>query len=217
MDEQTRRDYLAALGIEVWLPRFEQAKLPTPQPVDGWAQLNTEIEQCTQCDLCQSRQQVVLGAGNQQAEVLWVTEAPNLEAEQQALPFVDKTAALFDEILRALQLTRASVFITHTTKCRPPEDRDPKSAELLACRDFLAREIALVQPKVIIALGRVAAQNLLQSKTKITELRAANYTYTGIPLFVTYHPAYLLRKLSEKPQVWQDLQPVCSLLSADKK
>jgi len=215
MDEQTRREYLAAMGIDVWLPRFEPAKPQSAAPEDSWEQLQAEVEQCSRCDLCQSRNNVVHGVGHRPADVLWITESPNAEEEQQAAPLMDKTAALFDEILRAMQLTRESVFITHITKCRPVEDKDPKSGELLACREFLAREIALVQPKVIIALGRVAAQSLLESKVKVSELRQAHYDYLGIPLFVTYHPAYLLRKLSEKPQVWQDLQPVCTLLSAD--
>jgi len=211
MDNVTRLQYLSAMGIDVWVPRgaenIEQAAAEYVEPLqDTWESLNAEISSCEQCELCQTRQQAVCGSGHQQTDFLWLSDAPSLQDEQQGAAFSDQTAELFDEILRAMQLDRNSIFVTHSVKCRPLNDNKAKSSELAACRLFLEREIALVQPKMIFAVGRIAAQQLLQSKLTISELRQGPHEYNGIPVAVIYHPAYLLRKLSEKAAMWQDLQ-----------
>ncbi len=225
MDNSTRLQYLSAMGIDVWVPRRVEeeretvTKIVAPEPKsveDNWDTLNAEMMACQQCDLCQTRQQVVPGAGNHHADYLWVTEAPSLEDEQQGKPFADHSGRLLTEMLRAMNLTREDVFITHIVKCRPPEDKDPKVKELEACEHYLQRQIALIQPKIIIAVGRVAAHKLLQSKVPLAELRESVHEFSGIPLLTTYHPAYLLRSLTEKPKAWQDMLRVLTLFEKVK-
>jgi len=207
MDNSTRIQYLSAMGIDVWVPRVTENTSELVEPLqDTWDALQADINACQQCELCQTRQQPVCGSGNQQAEFLWLTEAPNEQEEQQGAAFTDQTAELFDEILRAVGLNRSAIFTTHIVKCRPAEDKDPKVGELQACDAFLQREIAMLQPKRIFALGRIAAQQLLNTKVSVSELRQTAHEYQGIPVTVLYHPAYLLRKLSEKASMWSDLQ-----------
>lgn len=210
MDNTTRLQYLSAMGIAVWVPRYAEESaitedLAVETEEDNWEVLQAEMAVCQQCDLYQSRQQVVPGAGNRQADFFWVTEAPSLEDEQQGIPFADHSAELLTEMLRAMKLNREEVFITHIVKCRPPEDRDPRVKELEACDQYLQRQIALVKPKIMIALGRVAAHKLLKSKAPLAELRESVHEFSGIPLLTIYHPAYLLRSLTEKSKVWQDI------------
>ena len=220
MDNTTRLHYLSAMGIDVWVPRNTQesvaAEVVLPDVEDSWDILQAEMMVCQQCDLYQSRYQVVPGAGNQRADFLWVTEAPSLEDEQQGLPFADHSGELLTEMLRAMQLSRDDVFITHIVKCRPADDRDPKAPELATCEHYLQRQIALIQPKIIIAVGRIAAHKLLQSKAPLAELRETVHEFSGIPLLTIYHPAYLLRSLTEKPKAWQDMQRALTLFEKVK-
>ncbi|CAB5500950.1 Uracil-DNA glycosylase, family 4 (EC [Bathymodiolus thermophilus thioautotrophic gill symbiont] len=211
MDNTTRLQYLAAMGIDVWVPRYVDEGAAAQE--DSWEVLNAEMQACQLCALSHTRQQVVIGSGNQQADWFWVTEAPSLEDEQQGEPFADNTSELFIEMLRAMQLNKDEIFMTHIVKCRPVEDHDPKVAELNACAPFLARQISLVQPKIIIAVGRIAAHQLLQSKASLGELRETSYEFSGIPLVVMYHPAYLLRSLTKKREAWQDMQRALSFFS----
>jgi len=218
MDNATRLQYLAAMGIDVWVPRYAEADAETQARVidsqeDSWEVLNAEMRACQLCALSESRQQVVIGSGNQQADWLWVTEEPSLEDEQQGMPFADEAGELLTEMLRAMQLNKDEIFMTHIVKCRPAEDHDPKVAELKACAPFLARQISLIQPKIIIAVGRIAAHQLLQSKTSLGELRETSHEFSGIPLVVMYHPAYLLRSLTKKREAWQDMQRALSVFS----
>ena len=218
MDNSTRLQYLSAMGIDVWVPRYakEGEAVVAEAEIESWESLQAEMLTCQQCDLSQSRHQVVLGSGNPQADYLWVTEAPSEEDDQQGLPFSDHSGDLLNEMLRAMKLSREAVFITHIVKCRPPEDRDPRVKELDACGQFLQRQISLVQPKIIIAVGRVAAQKLLQSKKPLAELRESEHELYGIPLLTIYHPAYLLRSLTEKSKAWQDMQRALTLLEKVK-
>jgi len=221
MDNTTRLQYLSAMDIDVWVPRATEENAATEVlaaevEVDNWETLQTEMSVCQQCDLSQSRHQVVLGSGNQHADFLWVTEAPSQEDEQQGIPFADHSGELLTEMLRAMKLNREDVFITHIVKCRPPEDRDPRVKELEACEDYLQRQIALLQPKIIIAVGRIAAQKLLHNKAPLAELRESEHKFSGIPLLAIYHPAYLLRSLTEKPKAWQDMQRALTLFEKVK-
>jgi len=219
MNNATRLQYLSAMGIDVWVPRnadpgAETQELSNDYVEDSWDVLNAEMQACQLCALCESRAQVVVGSGNQQADWLWVTEEPSLEDEQQGVPFADMaTSELLTEILRAMHLKKAEVFITHIVKCRPEQGRDPKVQELSACAPFLARQISLLQPKVIVAVGRIAAHELLQSKASLVELRETTHEFSGIPLVVMYHPAYLLRALTKKQDAWQDMQRALTLFS----
>lgn len=210
MDNATRLQYLSAMGIDVWVPRVDAPA------EDDWESLSAEMLACQQCDLCQSRQQVVIGAGNQHADYMWITEAPSFEDDKQGQPFADDSAELFTEMLRAMQLSREQVYITHIVKCRPAKDRDPRQQELIACAGFLQRQIALIQPKIIIAVGRIAAQKLLQSKAPLAELRGIEHQFSGIPLIAIYHPAYLLRALTEKSKAWHDMRIGLTLVNKTK-
>lgn len=211
--EHQRRAYLQAMGIDVWLPRDAAEPEDRPIAVAGtagaealdWDELRQCIADCTRCELAESRRQTVFGIGNRDADWMIVGEAPGAEEDRRGEPFVGRAGQMLDEILRAIGQSRDSVFIANTLKCRPPDNRDPKPAEAAACRDYLERQIALVQPKVILAVGKIAAQNLLGCDDPVAAMRDRAHDHNGIPLVVTYHPAYLLRSPSQKRKVWSDL------------
>lgn len=176
-----------------------------------WGELHEAVAACVACPLHQSRRQVVFGVGHRQAHWMIVGEAPGEQEDRQGAPFVGPSGQLLDSMLRALGLTRdestpdRQVFITNTLKCRPPGNRNPASDELQQCEAFLQRQIALVQPRMILAMGRFAVQSLLRSTEPIGKLRGRVHRYQGVPLVVTYHPAYLLRNLADKARAWEDL------------
>ncbi len=172
----------------------------------NWSTLLQQVAVCTACELHRSRTQTVLGMGNQQAEWLFIGEAPVEEEEAQGLPFVGVVGQLLDAMLYAIGLKREDIYLTNIVKCRPPTDRNPKSAEIALCQPLLQQQIALLAPKIIIALGQVAASHLLDTTTPISQLRGELFEYQGIPLIATYHPAYLLRRPTEKRRSWQDLK-----------
>ncbi len=187
----------------------------TPMPdvlSSSWPELQSMVQQCSQCDLHSSRTQVVFGAGNQNARLLLVGEAPKQDEEEQGMPFVGEAGDLLTAMLKAIDLQREDVYITNIVKCRPAENRHPQPAELDACHQYLHRQIALLQPKVIFAIGAMASQTLLKSSKNIGVLRGQAHNFEGIPLVASFHPAYLLRKPSEKRKAWQDLLQVKSLL-----
>jgi DNA polymerase len=207
--EQQRRAYLRAMGIDVWLPRNE-AEPESPvalAPADGmdWSELRDCVANCTRCELAQSRTNTVFGVGNPNADWLIIGEAPGAEEDRRGEPFVGRAGKLLDEMLRAIGQCRDSVFIANILKCRPPNNRDPKAEESAACRQYLERQIELVQPRIILAVGKIAAQNLLRSDEPVGRMRGRAHELGGIPLVVTYHPAYLLRSPSQKSKSWSDL------------
>jgi uracil-DNA glycosylase len=177
----------------------------------GWPALREAVAGCTACKLCTGRKQTVFGVGNERAHWMIVGEAPGEQEDLQGEPFVGKSGQLLDNMLRALGLTRGEappekqVYIANTVKCRPPGNRNPEPAELARCESFLIRQIALVQPRVILAMGRFAVQSLLRSTEPIGRLRGQVHQYQGVPLIVTYHPAYLLRNPEDKSRSWDDL------------
>ncbi|MEM1175021.1 MAG: uracil-DNA glycosylase [Pseudomonadota bacterium] len=210
--EQQRRAYLDALGIDVWLPRDGADPLESGEAVidDGpiavdWESLATQVSACQRCELAASRTQTVFGVGNRQADWMVIGEAPGAEEDRRGEPFVGRAGQLLDEMLRAVGLSRDGVFIANILKCRPPNNRDPKQDEADACRGYLEQQIALVQPKVILAVGRIAAQQLLGRDDPVGRLRGQAHQLGDIPVIVTYHPAYLLRRPSEKARSWTDL------------
>ncbi|CAD5374185.1 DNA polymerase [Rubrivivax sp. A210] len=177
-----------------------------------WPQLREAVAACRACGLCESRSQTVFGTGHPQAHWMVVGEAPGEQEDRQGEPFVGPSGLLLDRMLAALQLTRADdgppaerVYIANTLKCRPPRNRNPAPDELAQCEPFLLRQIELVRPRLILAMGRFAVQALLRSDAPIGRLRGQVHRYHGVPLVVTYHPAYLLRTLADKAKAWDDL------------
>lgn len=183
-----------------------------------WPALRAAVAACQACALCESRTQTVFGVGNPRAHWMIVGEAPGEQEDLRGEPFVGPAGQLLDAMLKALGLTRSEappeqqVFIANTLKCRPPRNRNPEPAELARCEPFLRRQLALVQPKVILAMGRFAVQSLLRSDDAIGRLRGRVHRYEGVPLIVTYHPAYLLRQPADKGKAWEDLCLAASLL-----
>lgn len=197
------------LGIgPVWRLR-EQADASTPatQPLTySWDTLADAVAHCTACKLHTSRTQGVLGVGDQQADWLIIGEAPGAEEDAQGEPFVGQAGKLLDAMLASIGLTRGdNVYITNILKSRPPGNRNPEPDEIAACRPYLLAQIELIRPKIILALGRVAAQSLLDSDEAVGRLRGKAHQFEGVPLVVTYHPAYLLRNLPDKAKAWEDL------------
>ncbi|RZT41959.1 uracil-DNA glycosylase [Cupriavidus agavae] len=171
-----------------------------------WPALSEAVAGCTACGLCNTRTHTVFGVGDQRAEWMFVGEAPGENEDLQGEPFVGQAGKLLDNMLGALGLARdRNVYIANVLKCRPPGNRNPEPDEVALCEPHLKRQIALIQPKVIVVLGRFAAQTLLRSDTPIGKLRGTIYAYEGIPVVVTYHPAYLLRTLTDKARAWEDL------------
>jgi uracil-DNA glycosylase family 4 len=209
--EQQRRAYLEALGIDVWVPRDHvDPEIEVAEPVvaaDGldWTALRDTVAACTRCKLHESRTQTVFGVGNPNADWMIIGEAPGAEEDRRGEPFVGRAGKLLDEMLQAAGQGRESVFIANILKCRPPNNRDPEPAESAECRRYLERQIELVQPKIILAVGRIAAHLLLETDTPVGRLRGTTHYLDKTPLIVTYHPAYLLRSPSQKRKSWDDL------------
>lgn len=184
---------------------------PSAVAAMAWPELREAVAACTACGLCEGRRQTVFGVGNERAHWMIVGEAPGEQEDRQGEPFVGKSGQLLDNMLRAVSLGRAEasperqVYIANTVKCRPPGNRNPDPSELATCEPFLARQVQLVQPKVILAMGRFAVQSLLRSAEPIGRLRGKVHDYLGVPLVVTYHPAYLLRQSADKAKAWDDL------------
>ncbi|MEA3363264.1 MAG: uracil-DNA glycosylase [Thermodesulfobacteriota bacterium] len=175
-------------------------------------ELETRLSGCSLCSLSGQRKNVVFGAGNPQARVVLVGEAPGREEDEKGYPFVGEAGKLLDKILLAMHLSREKVYICNVLKCRPPGNRDPQTDEIAACEPFLKQQLALIQPEVIVTLGRFAAQELLKTTKPIGKLRGQWHEYAGIPLMPTFHPAYLLRNPSGKRPVWEDMKQVMQRL-----
>lgn len=178
------------------------------QPRGSLGGIREEIGDCRRCKLSDRRTNIVFGAGYHKARLMFVGEGPGQDEDLQGEPFVGAAGKLLDKMIRAMTLERSEVYIANIVKCRPPRNRDPEPDEVAACEPFLKQQIAVVQPEVIVALGRCAAQTLLRDQTAISRLRGKWREYEGRALMPTFHPAYLLRNASEKKWVWHDLQEV---------
>ena len=211
----TRDDVLAELGL---MPRWRlRAPVHPPdraQPEDRlariarlpWPELVADIAACSACTLCRTRNRTVPGVGDTSAEWLFVGEAPGAEEDARGEPFVGQAGRLLDNMLAALGMNRErNVYIANVLKCRPPNNRTPEPLEVESCRPYLERQVTLIAPRLIVALGRSAASLLLGTDASIASLRGRVHRYRGIPLVVTYHPAYLLRNLHDKARAWEDL------------
>ena len=234
MHPERRRQYLEAIGIELWRARTARAiggatalaparaaapaapaSFPALAPAASaelaaqWQALRDEVLTCQRCPLHTTRTQGVFGVGPTRADWLVIGEAPGAEEDRRGEPFVGAAGQLLDAMLRAIGLDRRSnVYIANVLKSRPPGNRDPKPEEVAACLPYLERQIALLQPKIMLAVGRIAAQNLLATDTALGRLRGRVHYFgaRNTPLVVTYHPAYLLRTPAEKRKAWEDLK-----------
>lgn len=174
-------------------------------PLDS---LKKEALSCAKCDLSKTRKHVVFGAGSLKAKLMFVGEAPGREEDLQGLPFVGRAGKLLTKIIESIGLKREDVYIANILKCRPPDNRNPLPTEIMTCEDYLIRQIELIKPRVICALGKFAAQTLLRSQEPISRIRGKFYDYHGAKLIPTFHPAYLLRNPNEKRSVWEDMKKI---------
>jgi uracil-DNA glycosylase len=194
-----RATVLAEMGIApVWRLRAKQTV--------GWAPLKAAVSGCVKCGLHKTRTQTVFGVGDENADWMLIGEAPGAEEDRLGDPFVGQAGKLLDNMLAAIQLSRRkNVYIANVLKCRPPGNRNPTPEEVAQCSPHLLQQIELIKPKLILAMGRFAAQTLLETGASIASLRGRVHRYAGVPLIVTYHPAYLLRTLEDKAKAWEDL------------
>ena len=220
MSEPERRAaYLQALGIDEWVLRHPVRTLSSPTVddqqtaaaaavSDPWLVLRERVAQCTRCSLHQGRTQTVFGVGDSRADWMVVGEAPGAEEDLRGEPFVGAAGQLLNAMLAAIDLPRETVFIANILKCRPPENRDPAVEEVAQCLPYLQQQVELVQPRIILAFGRIAAQNLLGTDQPLGKLRGTVHHFgpQRVPVVVTYHPAYLLRSPNEKRKAWEDLK-----------
>ena len=193
-------------------PRPDRVTTPSAEGAEGWASLETRVQHCERCELHCTRTQTVFGTGLRTARWMFVGEAPGEQEDLQGQPFVGRAGQLLNEMIYAVGFQREEVYIANVLKCRPPKNRDPSASESEACEPYLQEQLKLVQPQMIVAVGRIAAQNLLKTETPIGKLRGQVHHYEGIPLVVTYHPAYLLRSQTEKRRAWEDLKLAKSVL-----
>lgn len=181
---------------------------PLSESAAALAALAAEAAVCTRCRLAQGRHLVVFGSGDPAADLMFIGEGPGAEEDRQGLPFVGPAGELLTKIIQAMDLTRDQVYIANVVKCRPPGNRDPQPEEVAACRGYLERQIDLVQPRVIVALGKTAAQTLLGNESPVGRMRGQWFAVRGVPTLVTYHPAALLRNPALKRPTWDDMQQV---------
>jgi uracil-DNA glycosylase len=207
-----RSAILAEMGLApVWRLRARpQNETPAPAaPVkfaEAWAELKQAVSGCTRCGLSKTRTQTVFGVGDETADWMLIGEAPGAEEDRLGDPFVGQAGRLLDNMLATIDLDRKkNVYIANVLKCRPPGNRNPEPEEVAQCSPHLLKQIELVKPKLIVAMGRFAAQTLLNTEASIASLRGKVHRYAGVPLIVTYHPAYLLRNLPDKAKAWADL------------
>jgi len=200
-----RAAVLAEMGIApIWKLRTKEA--PEEIPARGWIPLKASVSGCTKCGLHKTRTQTVFGVGDENADWMLIGEAPGAEEDRLGDPFVGQAGKLLDNMLAAIGLSRRkNVYIANVLKCRPPGNRKPTPEEVAQCSPHLLQQIELIKPKLIVAMGRFAAQTLLETGASIASLRGRVHRYAGVPLIVTYHPAYLLRTLEDKAKAWEDL------------
>jgi DNA polymerase len=239
MNEEKRLYYLDQMGVQVWVPqdsvelvsdemsKVDSLNLEIDKPggtkdvkadisLCNLEELKLTVANCMQCELHRTRTQTVFGKGHPAAEWLIIGEAPGADEDKAGEPFAGKAGQLLTSMLRAMGLAREEVYIANVLKCRPPNNRDPKSNEITSCSSYLRKQIELIQPKIILVVGRIAAQSLLNSDMPIGKMRGQKYLYqdTKIPVVATYHPAYLLRSPQQKRNAWEDLKYALELYAA---
>src|SRR5450432_3679765 len=184
---------------------------------DSLLKIRTDLGECTRCKLSRTRNKIVFGDGNAKAELVFVGEGPGHDEDLQGLPFVGRAGKLLTQMIEAMGLQRRDVYICNVVKCRPPQNRAPERDEVGACSPFLTRQLDAIAPKVIVCLGNIAAQTLLETTRGISHFRGQWQEFRGFPLMATYHPAYLLRNPAAKGEVWKDLQKVMAVLGLEAR
>ena len=216
--DSRRSSALDALGVTAYVRRHGPSIAPAAQIAAGpvamdWKTLAATVRECTQCGLCATRTQTVFGTGDIRARLMVIGEAPGADEDRQGEPFVGRAGQLLNSMLRAAGFERPQVYIANVLKCRPPNNRDPATEETDRCLPYLRRQIELVDPVVILCVGRVAAQRLLERDEPIARMRGRIHRLGNRPVIVTYHPAYLLRSPTEKRKSWEDLQLTMGVLA----
>lgn len=202
---------LEIFGGPLYMPEDNTNPKKEPDPVnhnDPLSQFNHEIQTCTKCSLGETRTNFVFGVGNPNADLMFVGEAPGEKEDLAGIPFVGRAGKLLDDILKAIQLSREDVYIANVLKCRPPENRDPNKSEIELCEPYLLKQIELIKPKLLVALGRISAMTLLRTKDSLTAMRGQVFDYHGTDLVATYHPAALLRNPNWKRPAWEDFKKI---------
>ena len=202
-----RNKILQLIGVDVWRLRTQKKSPSDDTNSDSWVNLQHEVRSCELCSLHKTRTQTVFGVGDPEANWLFIGEAPGMDEDLQGEPFVGRAGGLLNEMVFSIGLSREKIFIANILKCRPPKNRDPLASEVAQCLPYLERQIQHIDPMIIIAVGKVAAQNLLQTDKDMNQLRGRIHSFGAkkIPLVVIYHPAYLLRSPSQKFKAWEDL------------
>ncbi len=207
MDEQQQSSYW-----DGFLPSDALVMKRAAVISDSLEKIASELQGCVRCKLCSGRKTIVLGEGNPKAQLMFVGEGPGEQEDVQGRPFVGMAGQLLDRMIEAMGLERAQVYIVNVVKCRPPGNRNPERDEIESCSPFLYRQIDVIRPKIVVALGRFAAQTLLQAEVRITQIRGRLYPYRGAQMMPTFHPAYLLRNPESKREAWEDLKKVAEFL-----
>ena len=211
-DLKTYLEYLKGMGI-VSLPASEmKADEPIQSHIITLADVRKELGDCKRCKLHRGRKTIVFGEGNEKATLMFIGEGPGYDEDVQGRPFVGKAGQLLTKIIQSINLPREEVYIANIIKCRPPQNRNPEPDEIQSCSPFLMKQIQVIQPKIICALGAFSAQTLLKTDVKITALRGKFYDLEGIKVIPTYHPAFLLRNPDKKREVWEDMKKIVELL-----
>lgn len=200
-------EYLKGMGIT------DLSYYPAPQnPILSLDRVRSELGDCKRCKLYKTRRTIVFGEGNEKATLMFIGEGPGYDEDAQGRPFVGKAGQLLTKIIQSINLRREEVYITNIIKCRPPQNRNPQPDEIKSCHPFLMKQIDVIKPKIICALGTFSAQTLLQTDSKITTLRGTFYEVNGIQVIPTYHPAFLLRNPERKKEVWEDMKKIAEYL-----
>ena len=212
-DLKTYLEYLKGMGI-VSLPSSEmEPEKPTRSQVLTLEEVRKELGDCKRCKLHQTRRTIVFGEGNEKATLMFIGEGPGYDEDVQGRPFVGRAGQLLTKIIQSINLQREEVYIANIIKCRPPQNRNPEPDEIQSCNPFLRKQIQVIQPKIICALGTFSAQTLLKTETKITALRGKFYDLEGIKVIPTYHPAFLLRNPDKKREVWEDMKKIAEWIN----
>ncbi len=212
-DLKTYLEYLKGIGIVSLPSSGMKPEQPPPSQVLTMIDVRKELGDCKRCKLHRTRKTIVFGEGNEKATLMFIGEGPGYDEDVQGKPFVGRAGQLLTKIIESIHLSREEVYIANIIKCRPPQNRNPEPDEIENCNPFLMKQISVIRPKIICALGTFSAQTLLQTETKITALRGKFYDLEGVKVIPTYHPAFLLRNPDKKREVWEDMKKIVELLN----
>ena len=216
-DLKSYLEYLKGMGIVSLATSEMKADKDVQSHVLTLAEVRKELGDCQRCKLHRTRRTIVFGEGNEKATLMFIGEGPGYDEDAQGRPFVGKAGQLLTKIIQSINLSRDEVYIANIIKCRPPQNRNPEPDEIQSCHPFLMKQIGVIQPKIICALGTFSAQTLLKTDAKISVLRGKIYDLEGIKVIPTYHPAFLLRNPDRKREVWEDMKKIAEWLNNNNK